>query len=161
MSDETTSDSPTNLVDLMAELIPPPEPAPISLVPQTLGWPVLVLLLAGLTTIVLRRIIQARRAEAYRDAALAALDAAGTAPDTVARVLRQTALTAFPRAQVASLHGTDWLTFLEKTGGRADLHDAGGEALITLPYSDATALPDASLELVRHWIRHHDRTLQP
>jgi len=161
MNEEDSAQTATNLADLLAELIPPPEPAPISLVPQTLGWPILLVLLAGLAAWVLHRWRKTKRAEAYRGLALAALDDAGAAPASVALVLRQTALTAFPRAQVAGLHGRDWLTFLEKTGGGAGFLGPDGEALVTLPYSDATPLPEASVALVRDWIRNHDRMTAP
>ena len=62
MNGEDTAQRPTNLADLMAELIQPPEPAPISLVPQTLGWPVLLVLLVALTAFIAYRTIKARRA---------------------------------------------------------------------------------------------------
>lgn len=158
MSDEATAPRPTNLADLMAELIPPPEPDPISLVPQTLGWPVAVVLLLALTVFLALRMIRARRAEAYRRAALIALDAAGTEPGNVAKVLRQTALTAFPRDRVASLHGQDWLDFLAETGGQESFRGEQGQALITLPYSNSSQLSQATLSLARDWIRTHDRT---
>ncbi|MEL7011905.1 MAG: DUF4381 domain-containing protein [Pseudomonadota bacterium] len=158
MSDEASTERPTNLADLMAELIPPPEPAPISLVPQTLGWPIALVLLAGLTAFGIHHWIKARRAEAYRHAALDALDAAGSAPKEVALVLRQTALAAFPRETVASLHGQDWLDFLASTGGQSGFQGPDGQNLITMPYSEEGALPEPTLAMVRDWIRHHDRT---
>ncbi len=161
MTDEDVPQTPPNLVDLMGALIPPPEPAPISLMPQTWGWPVLVVVLAGLVAYVAHRLRQTRQAEAYRGAALAALEEAGTAPAEVALVLRQAALAAYPRAQVASLHGQDWLSFLQKTGGQPGFCAPEGEALITQPYKEASPLPQASLALVRDWIRHHDRTIRP
>lgn len=158
MSDETSTERPTNLADLMSDLIPPPEPEPISLVPQTLGWPIALVLLAALTAFGIHRWIKARRAEAYRHAALDALDVAGTAPAEVALVLRQTALTAFPRVKVASLHGQDWLDFLASTGGPSGFQGPDGQSLITLPYSEEASLPEPTLAMVRDWIRHHDRT---
>ncbi|MEM9912940.1 MAG: DUF4381 domain-containing protein [Pseudomonadota bacterium] len=157
MSDGTATEKPTNLVDLMAELIPPPEPAPISLMPQTLGWPISLLVLAGVVVIVIRHVLKVRHAEAYRHAALAALDMAGTAPAEVALVLRQTALAAYPRADVAGLYGQDWLDFLASTGGQSGFKDREGQALVRLPYSDEKTLPAPTVELVRAWIREHDR----
>ncbi|MEM1151713.1 MAG: DUF4381 domain-containing protein [Pseudomonadota bacterium] len=157
MSDATATEKPTNLVDLMAELIPPPEPAPISLMPQTVGWPILLLLVAGLAALLLRRRLKMRHAEAYRRAALTALDAAGMAPADVALVLRQTALAAYPRSDVASLYGQDWLDFLARTGGQSGFKGPEGQALVRLPYSDEATLPAPTIQLVRDWIREHDR----
>ena len=161
MTEGDGTQRPTNLVDLMAELIPPPEPAPISLMPQTLGWPILIALLAVLTFLVLRRVMRARQAEAYRKTALAALGTSGSDPEKVALILRQTALTAFPRKDVASLHGQDWLAFLDATSEQPSFQGPDGNALITLPYSDASSLPDATVALVRHWILYHNRTSAP
>ena len=160
MNGDDTVERPTNLADLLAELVPPPEPEPISLMPETLGWPILLILIVALIVFTARRLLKAQRAEAYRKTALAALDAAGTAPAEVALVLRQTALAAFPRAKVASLHGQAWLDFLATTGRQSDFRGPNGEPLITLPYSEATSLPEPTLALVRHWISQHDRAIQ-
>ncbi|MEX0281825.1 MAG: DUF4381 domain-containing protein [Arenibacterium sp.] len=143
----------------MAELILPPEPGPISLMPQTWAWPILLILVAILAVYVVNRIHNTRRAEAYRATALAALEAAGSHPAKVALVLRQTALTAYPRAKVASLHGQVWLDFLSSTGGQVDFNGPHGKALITLPYSEESELPEECLVLVGQWIRHHDRAI--
>ena len=161
MNDGETVERPTNLADLLAELVPPPEPEPISLMPETLGWPILVILIVAFGFFAARRVSKARRTEAYRKTALAALDAAGKAPDEVALVLRQTALAAFPRAKVAGLHGRAWLEFLVSTGGQSDFRGPHGDALITLPYSGEASLSEPTLALVRHWISHHDRALHP
>ncbi len=159
MNGDETPDRPTNLVDLMNELIAPPEPAPISLMPQTIGWPILALLLIGLITFVVWRLQRKRRAEAYRVAALTALDSAKGDAETVARILRQTALTAFPRTDVASLYGSDWLTFLDTTCPNASFQTGPGAALATAPYQQSTNLQDEAVAAVRHWIVHHSRTV--
>ncbi|MEM1235711.1 MAG: DUF4381 domain-containing protein [Pseudomonadota bacterium] len=158
MNPEDTNEGPTNLADLMAELIPPPEPEPISLLPQTLGWPLLAIILIVAVVVFGRRYVKARRAEAYRAAALTALDEAGSASLAVATVLRQTALAAYPRSQVAGLYGQDWLEFLKATSNDSRFLGDAGQALVTAPYAGSAALPDATLGLVRHWIRRHDRS---
>jgi len=156
--DETTPERPTNLADLLAELVPPSEPEPISLLPQTIGWPILAILLTALGIFVVLRVQRHRRAEAYRKVALRELNAAGLDPAAVTRVLRQTALTAYPRTKVAGLFGPDWLAFLEATCPGTAFHTPAGEALITAPYVAQTNLSAESLDLARHWVAHHQRT---
>jgi len=56
------------------------------------------------------------RANAYRRAALRALREAESLA-AIAEVLKRAALTAANRSQVASLSGSSWLDWLEKTGG--------------------------------------------
>lgn len=152
-----TEGSPTNLVDLMAELVPPPEPEPISMMPETTGWLVVAVLVVGLGAYLIVRYRRHKRAEAYRGAALAALDAAGSDPEAVARILRQTALTAFPREEVAGLSGGAWLRFLDQTCDAGAFEGPAGQALVTAPYRSQATLSQESLQLVRHWVSHHKR----
>jgi Ca-activated chloride channel family protein len=161
MNPEDEVQRPTNLADLMAELVPPPEPAQISLVPQTLGWPVLAVLVTGLVVFAVLRIARHRRAEAYRKAALAALDAAGPDPESVARILRQTALTAFPRKDVAGLYGEGWLAFLDATCDGVAFRSDAGQPLVTAPYNAQAELPEGTLRQIRRWISHHRRAQTP
>jgi hypothetical protein len=151
-----------SLVDLLDQLQDVLEPPPVSMVPATWGWAVLALLLLGAAALAAWAWLRHRRATAYRRAALAELHALAPAlergdPDTLAaleRLLRRTALAAFPRAEVATLTGDAWLAFLDRTGGGF----AGfGPALAAAPYAPAPPAVDgrAVLRAARHWIAHH------
>jgi hypothetical protein len=149
-------------------------PPPVSWAPQTVGWAVLaaalVVLLAWWGWWAWKR-AQANR---YRKVALAEVDqvekalrddpsSGRTALGAVNEILKRTALTAWPRAEVASLAGEEWLEFLDATGGGRDFRDRPGRALADRVYAsgDLTAGEDerrAFLEAVRRWIRHHPRT---
>jgi len=85
--------------------------------------------------------------KAYRRAGLALLADARTTHD-VSVILKRVALAVFPREQVASLYGDDWIAFLNRTCSRCDFPrvvtvDAGAEAT------------DEFLHLAGTWIRHH------
>jgi hypothetical protein len=149
-----------SLVDLLAELNDIAEPAPVSLFPATRAWAVLAALLVALLALAVRAFVRRRRATAYRRAALAELRALAPAveagdPGGLARLqalLRRTALTAFPRADVATLTGDAWAGFLERTGGRFGPLAA---ALAEAPYRAVAVDPAAALAAARHWIRRH------
>jgi hypothetical protein len=145
-----------NLVDLLDRLAEPPQPAPISIAPQTAGWTVLAVLLALVLVWLAWRGVQRWRANAYRRAALAELDAAGDDPVAIADILRRTALAAWPRERVASLSGADWLRFLDATGGGGGFADGPGAALAGAPYRSDAAAPAPGLgALAARWVRRH------
>ena len=147
-----------NLVELLDLLAPPPEPIRVAMVPQTTGWIVLggvvaLLLLWGAVTLSRRY-----RANAYRRAALAELNALardGEDPAQIAVLLRRTALVAYPRGQVASLHGDNWLGFLDAHFPGEGFSAGAGQVLATAPWRPVAADP-ALTELARDWILTHD-----
>lgn len=143
-----------NLVELLQRLEPIPEPAAVSLWPQTAAWGWIGFLLLLLAAWWLRRRLQQRRANAYRRAALAEIAASDRDPVKIAAILRRTALAAFPRAQVAGLHGEDWLQFLDRSYGGEDFCNGPGRVLASIPYSkklDALDLEPLAVE----WIKRH------
>lgn len=147
-----------SLVDLFDLLEPAPEPAPISMMPQTAGWIwlglALTLLVGGAAWLLHRR----RLANAYRRAALAELNQATTTTE-LAVILRRTALAAYPRTDVASLHGNAWLEFLNSVSGDEDFSGSRAEVLVTAPYAGATTATDDLKSLVRRWIKNHRRVV--
>ncbi|WP_171180538.1 DUF4381 domain-containing protein [Ruegeria sp. HKCCD8929] len=143
-----------NLVELIDLLEPAPEPAPISMMPQTIGWIWLGLALALLVGWLTRRAIKHRHANAYRRAALGALAGAGDDPACVAEILRRTALTGFPRGDVAGLTGKDWLRFLDQTMGGDRFSNGPGRIVAQAPYRPVPASP-ALTQLARDWIVTH------
>lgn len=155
MNEEWKALSLAELIDLLE---PVPEPAPISMAPQTLGWVWLGLLALVLLSVLVWHLLKRWRRDAYRRAALGEL--AHSAPDasSLALLVRRTALAAYPRAAVASLFGDAWLTFLDKTYGGSGFSDGPGKALATAPYQDETAGEPLRL-LVKEWIKKHRREL--
>jgi hypothetical protein len=89
---------------------------------------------------------------------LARLELAANAPATfesLVELVKRVALAAFPREQVASLSGHDWLKFLDETAGMKDFINGPGAMLIT---GYEPGIHRASPELfgaVRRWIRSH------
>jgi Domain of unknown function (DUF4381) len=156
MNEQDAATDAVNLVDLIDQLAEPLEPAPVSLAPQTAGWTVLAVLLALVLAWLAWRWVQRWRANAYRRAALAGLDAAGNDPAAIADILRRTALAAWPRDRVASLSGVDWLRFLDATGRGGGFVDGPGTALASAPYRSDAAAPTPGLgALAARWVRRH------
>lgn len=143
-----------NLVDLIDLLEPVPEPAPVSLWPQTAGWLWLVLLLVALVMWVVHRLLRRHRANAYRRAALEELDAANANPAAIAGILRRAAIAAYGRRRVAALSGEAWLNFLDDSFGGNDFCAGAGRSLAVAPYQkDVQA--DGLTDLAATWIRRH------
>lgn len=143
-----------DLFQLLDLLDPAPEPLPVSWMPQTVGWIWLSLALAVLFFFIIRRTIAHRRATAYRRAAAAELDTVGDDPAKIASILRRAALAGFPREEVVSLTGVNWLTFLDQTMSGTGFADGPGSLVATAPYQGAAPEPELAA-LARRWIRHH------
>ena len=149
-----------------------PLPDPVSWMPQTIGWYMvlgLILLAAGrLAYWLLRR----RWRNRYRRSALAELDciehdlqrqdrraeSLAAIPD----LLKRAALSAYPRAEVASLGGDAWLSFLDRSMASTGFANGDGRLLCELAYAPGSRLsqvPDESirgvLRLARRWISTH------
>jgi hypothetical protein len=154
MNGEDEAAPAANLVDLIEALQPPPEPSPVSMMPQTWGWAVLAVLVSILILRLAWRAWRRWRANAYRRAALAELDRAGDDPAAIAGILRRCALATWPRGDVASLTGTDWLAFLERTG-RGSFSEAGAKALLAGPYRPSPAATPGLRREASAWVRQH------
>ncbi len=160
---------PTSL-DLLHDLVAPPAapwwpPAP--------GWDfVLGALAVALLVMAVRAIIRWQH-NRYRREALAEwkrqaerLHTPGERASALAalcELLKRAALTAFPRREVASLHSSEWLAFLDRTAGTNAFSNAEGAALERAAYDPRTAagLSDAQAaqiaQLVHRWIACHRR----
>jgi hypothetical protein len=154
MSAEHAEAATVDLVTLIDRLAEPPEPAPISMLPQTPGWLVLGLLVLLLLAWLGWRWHARRRANAYRRAALAELDGAGDDPAAIAEILRRTALAAWRREHVAGLYGDTWLLFLDRSGGGGFV-DGPGKVIAKAPYRGGIAPVPGLRELAARWIRQH------
>ena len=124
-------------------VLPPPPP----LWPPGEGFWVALVMLTVCIVAGLRWRRARRRRNAYRAAGLELLAQAQTVYD-VSIALKRVALVAWPRAQVASLHGADWVRFLNNTCRRCRFAE------------DSLAQPDATIEKAlrrsaARWIRGH------
>ena len=154
--DAVSGRSVTTLIDLLDRLAEPAEPAPVSMAPETVGWAVLAVLVAAMVLGLVVLAVRRRRANAYRRAALALVSQAGDDGPAIAAILRRTALATYPRARVASLSGTDWLAFLDRTGGaRTDFRSGPGAALATAPYRKGDGAIPGVGALAARWARRH------
>ena len=144
------------LVELLDLLEPVPEPAPVSLWPQTAGWIWLGVIIAAVAVFLVWRWMAIHRANAYRRAALKEITGLGDDPAALAAVLRRTALAAYPRGSVAGLHGEAWLGFLDHAYDGTGFRDGPGRAVAIAPYGPAQAAPGLAA-LVARWVRTHRR----
>ena len=146
-----------NLPDLLERMHDLAMPAPVSWLPQTDGWWVL---LAWLTVVVLLGLLKwrtNRQKNLYRREALANLRSlvkAGRTAGQVAELVKRTALTAYPRVEVAGLYGEDWATFLVKSSGDDPVVQSGASRLAIAAYR-----PDVQIDEIatcaERWIRRH------
>lgn len=123
-------------------------PAPASFWPPAPGWWIVGAACVVAAGLAVAALVRRHRRNAYRRDALRALETAG--PADISAILKRAALAAFPREQVASLSGADWLAFLDRTGGT---HFAQ-TALASLPYG-GTGDREAVLAEARRWIARH------
>jgi hypothetical protein len=149
------NNDPADLSHLADIMVPPPVPW----WPPAPGWWILaaaaLVASALLAWIALRR----HRRNAYRRAALAELAAGGalanpTNAATVSAVLKRATLVAYPRAEVASLTGSAWLAFLDRTGSTRDFTD-GPAAALALAVGGRVGDGAAILAASRRWVRRH------
>ena len=73
----------------------------------------------------------------------------------ISTLLRRVALQRYARTRVASLTGSDWLRFLDNTGGAGKFEKGVGQILEAGPYQPQTReVPAAELlALARQWLR--------
>jgi hypothetical protein len=82
---------------------------------------------------------------------------------SLAELVKRAALSGWPRGEVASLTGSAWMAFLDRTGGTSAFSQGPGAILERASYDPRTAasLDDATLRdlvlLVRDWLAHHRR----
>ncbi|HEY8568685.1 DUF4381 domain-containing protein [Microbulbifer sp.] len=144
------------LPDMIAQLVPPPQPPAVSMWPATPAAKGLAALLLLLLVFFVWRQIQTYRANAYRRAALAELQQAAEDPAQIAEILRRTALVAYPRTEVAALTGDHWLGFLNQRYPGNGFSGDVGRALLQGPYrKERPAQSGALAQAARDWIRQH------
>ena len=150
-----------NLPQLLDRMHSLEMPDPVSWMPQTSGWWVLVAWASVMAALGIWRIVAYRRRNRYRREALVLLAAIESHPGgcpraagQIAALLKRTALVAYPRHQVASLYGADWAEFLCQSSNHDALIVAAADTLATAGYRtdvDGTALCSPA----RRWIQVH------
>lgn len=146
------------LLDRMHELA---LPEPVSWIPQTPGWWVLLAWLLAMAAFGAWQIGAYRHRNRYRREALRRLamieSQAGRRPGTAAQIaglLKRTALVAYPRRQVANLYGADWAQFLCQSANDDAQVVAAAHNLAMAAYQpdvDGAAL----CQPARRWIQLH------
>ncbi len=154
------------LPELLARLDDITTPEPVSYIPQTTAWYLLAALLLLILAATLWRCVARYRVNHYRREALAALIEIERQSATnnhseaqIAALLRRAALSVYPRASVASLHGEAWLVFLDKSYGGKDFSDGPRRVIADAPYLPAHLLSASDraglLRVARSWVRRH------
>ena len=135
-------------------------PAPVGWWPPAPGWwillfgiPLLAILLAWLWRF-LRRKTPKKLALAELEAIAKDGGDAGEKVRQIAILLRRTALSIYPREEVAGLVGEEWLTFLDTPLKHKGFSEGAGRLLIEAPYRrQAHGDLDALFALCREWIK--------
>ena len=139
-----------------------PLPEPVSWVPATWGWIVVAGALIAFAIWIGRRGLRAWQAQAYRRNAMADLGSMARDPhqiNALPALLRRTALVAFPREEVATLRGNDWIAWLNAAGADFQAEDAAWlDRLAYQPNLSETIETDdlhRLLEGSRRFVRSH------
>ena len=148
-----------DLRDIHAAAAPPVWP------PAPGWWLLAVLLLAGLVSgsLWLLRRYRVYRLNRQVMHELDALTQSSKKDNTVvflsklSVLLRRIALRRYTREQVASLTGSDWLRFLDATGGNGDFEHGVGQILEVGPYCphDPELPAEELLLLARRWVKQN------
>ena len=144
-------------------------PDPVSYAPATTAAYVLIAAVAAALLWFAWARYRRWRADRYRREALAVLAAieerarrAETRVGALREVpllLKETALAAFPRTEVAELTGPPWLAFLDETGGGDAFSRGSGRLLVSGAYRTSGDYPADSvrevLALATGWVNDH------
>lgn len=136
-------------------------PAPISWWPPAIGWWLLAVALIVGTVLAVWLIRRWRRATptklALRELDYLAQDAGLDPAEKLRRLsilLRRTALSFYPREQVAGLTGEAWLLWLDSAFGAPRFSEGPGRWLAEAPYRPTPAADiEPLLDLCRDWIK--------
>ena len=144
-----------NLPQLLERMHDIVAPEPVAMLPATDGWWVLLGWLVAIAAILAVRARRRWHANAYRREALATLDAlAQPTGHELGVLLRRTAIAAFPRNDVASLHGEEWATFLCRSASNDPVVAAAAGDLARAPYQPGID-PGELVAPARRWIEVH------
>ncbi len=138
-------------------------PPPISWWPPAPGWWILAIFLCLLIAFLIYHGYQRYNFARAKKQALKLLrdyqqqyarDHDGAiASASISELLRRVALVYYPRAQVASLHGEAWLSFLNQTSSQLDFNEVK-ELLLDAPFMPNHQLNLQPLfQIAKHWIK--------
>ncbi len=158
--------------DPLAELRDIHMPAPIEVWPPAPGWWLLAIIAALAVLAGLFWLYRRWRSNRYRREALAELRTLMSAWQEhgddhrylteLQALLKRTALTSFPREEVASLTGEAWVAFLDHSTGTHEFSMGDAEVLIDGNYNpNAKIYVENVHSIAEHWIRkHHSKHLK-
>jgi len=142
--------------------------------PLALGWWLLLAVLMILATWLVLTALKKQRQRKYRAKIFAKFNIlekqlkskpSNAVIAEINTLLRQLAITYYPRAKIASLTGGDWLHFLDKSGDTQGFSRGAGRILIEAPYvaeSPTKQIENLNVKefipLVRAWVKKVVRT---
>jgi hypothetical protein len=131
-------------------------PPPPSWMPQTAGWYALLALLCIFGIWLIARAVARWLSNRYRREALTQLQNAPV--NQFSALLKRTAMTVWPREEVASLSGEEWLSFLSGSSGLDEFKSAPGNLIehVAIAQQSLTADDEQRLrQLASEWVRTH------
>lgn len=141
-------------------------PESASFWPLALGWWLLLAIVVAVVTWLIVKTLKRAKQRKYRAKIFAKFDSlekkfkANPSNAVIAEIntlLRQIAVTYYPRSKIASLTGGDWLQFLDKSGDTQDFSRGAGRILIEAPYRLEKEVENLNIKelipLVRSWTR--------
>ncbi|MGF1694495.1 DUF4381 domain-containing protein [Vibrio lamellibrachiae] len=139
-------------------------PNDISWLPQTIGWYLVALFIVLWLLYQLAMNIIQYRENHYRRVALQRLDALHEAQDGLVNMpslLKETAIFAFPRSEVASLSGLKWERWLDEKCANSEFSTTYQNQLMRIAYCKTSDVERETKEgiylAIRQWIRNHER----
>jgi hypothetical protein len=132
------------------------QPPPPSWMPQTAGWYAILALFGVFAIWLFARAIARWMSNRYRREALQQLQNAHASQFSA--LLKRTAMAAWPREDVASLSGEEWLKFLSESSGLHEFKSAPGSLIedSALTGQSITAADEQRLrQLASEWVRTH------
>ncbi len=135
-------------------------PESVSMLPQTLGWKILALLAIIWLSRLLIKMLRKYWRNRYRKAALKKLAEIQKHYETgdkqalrqLPALIKATSLHAYPRAQVASLSGKRWHSFLQQSYANSGVNKIDTSILSLCAYSPLQQLNDAINQ--EHWLQY-------
>jgi len=132
--------------------------------PLAFGWWLLLVILLISSALLLRSYLRQRQMRKHKTVILKEFEKLvntlrnNPSNESLAKVntlLRQLAITRYPRSEIASLTGGDWLHFLDQSGNTHDFSKGPGRILIEAPYRSGK-LQNLNLEeftpMIRRWV---------
>ena len=118
-------------------------PESASIWPLAIGWWVLIVMIILVATWLIIKAIKRVKQKRYQKKILSQFKAlekklkenpSNATVSEINTLLRQLAITYYPRSKTASLTGGDWLNFLDESGDTHDFSRGAGRILIDAPY---------------------------